>query len=321
LAMGDIVEAKGHSVMALGRGCVALPSAPVQAFVDFGQLDRSLRIVALNSTRSVLAWCASPHERITCCAVAHDGRSFVTAGRDDATWLWRVRWGGRQPRCELVKENLPLAGQTVQMTSLCICSTNAVIVGGGADGSLLVWSAASLAPLWQDTATAASGEVVAVAVSAGSGAVLAATAHSVVVWSCSGARLAQMELSTRAPIRSLVTSQQGEMLRSNLIFTGHDDGEMIAWRLAIGLPDSHPQKRWHHLTDRVRGLPNIVASQKNQLPFRLSLERQMVGHKAAVTIIRTARSDTNVFSADLNGQPLVWSLSRARHESTFHSYT
>ena len=56
VAMGDIVEAKGSAVMALGRCCLALPAAPVLAYIDYGQLDRSVRIVSLSSTRAVLAW-------------------------------------------------------------------------------------------------------------------------------------------------------------------------------------------------------------------------------------------------------------------------
>jgi len=309
MAMGDIVETNGNSVMALGRHCLALSSTPIPAYVDFGQLDRSLRIVSLGTSRTLLSWCASPHERVSCCAVSQDGRCIVTAGRDEGTWVWQLSWTART-RCELQKEQSCLQNQTAQISSLAVCSVNSMVVGGGTEGQVMVWNLHTRALLWQDVSSIGSGEV-RTAISAGCGCIVGGAAQALVVWSGSGVPLAQISLPRYAPISSLVCTQQGEMLRSNLFCTGHADGKLRAFRLDVPAASSVCKRRWGSVVDRLQSGMKPLTCNTN-LPFELQMERCMAKHKDTVSVLKLSRGESILFSADTGGQPMMWPMCRLR---------
>jgi hypothetical protein len=170
--------------------------------------------------------------RITCLGASRDGRTLVLGGDDDVLSVWRIQHRSNQNAPVLSHYGL-LVGHYGAIRNLALAEEFGVVVSYSDKNVVIVWDLNRLCASF--FMSGFEDDVTAVDVDRDTGDIVVCCSSAIYVWDINGKFIAMSRVHnskiTCAKILSPLDVDNANM--SNLIITGHEDGAIRLWSLAL----------------------------------------------------------------------------------------
>lgn len=228
-AISDINFLQGlDKVVAVGSSKV-LVGPQFNRYLDWGYLDRSVRLVALDTQKSILVFEHLHIDKVTC-AVFADNSILLTGGSDGLLCVWGLPVGKKSSDIEPVA---CMRGHIDKLACIAVSRSYSVIVTGGIDGSCLIWDLNRFQHV--RTLDSPKSPVVHLTINDNTGDIMTCNSQDCYIWGVNGNLIASKTVANSASDRLLTAAfyegRPSETYSAELILTGHKSGLIKIWRL------------------------------------------------------------------------------------------
>eukprot|EP00002_Diphylleia_rotans_P011722 TRINITY_DN2309_c0_g1_i1.p1 TRINITY_DN2309_c0_g1~~TRINITY_DN2309_c0_g1_i1.p1 ORF type:complete len:3326 (+),score=660.44 TRINITY_DN2309_c0_g1_i1:133-10110(+) len=209
------------------RKVVLLPDST--RCISWGYWDQSLRMMATDGDKFLSVFEPPYEDDMLCAAVPSKGRQIFFGGVAGVVWVWDVT--RNRGRIDL-NFKTHLNGHASSITCIAAAQDFNILVTGSNDRTCILWDLSQLRYLRSLEGHA--GPVNCVSISPTTGDIVTAdtsesgaTLHFLRLWSVNGDAVASQP--TPSKTNTIIFTRGVEGIVENLIFTGHESGDILIW--------------------------------------------------------------------------------------------